>query len=55
MEAGLSDIEDEELAAERAARLEDEEQEALERRLKREKEERKRRLLEQAKAKSGSR
>lgn len=55
MEAGLSDIEDEELEADRHARREDMEQEALERRLKQEKEERKRRLLEAAKAKAKSR
>ncbi|KAK4240632.1 hypothetical protein C8A03DRAFT_31226 [Achaetomium macrosporum] len=55
MEAGLSDIEDEEQEADRHARREDMEQEALERRLKREKEERKRRLLEAAKTKAGSR
>ncbi|CAK7275493.1 hypothetical protein SEPCBS57363_006715 [Sporothrix epigloea] len=45
MEAGLSDIDDEERLADRAARREDAEQEALERRLKLEKEERKRRLM----------
>ncbi|CAK7565721.1 MAG: hypothetical protein SEPTF4163_003645 [Sporothrix epigloea] len=45
MEAGLSDIDDEERLAERVARREDAEQEALERRLKLEKEERKRRLM----------
>ncbi|CAK7225809.1 hypothetical protein SBRCBS47491_006015 [Sporothrix bragantina] len=45
MEAGLSDIDDEEQRADRAARREDAEQEALERRLKAEKEERKRRLM----------
>ncbi|CAK7271049.1 hypothetical protein SEPCBS119000_004400 [Sporothrix epigloea] len=45
MEAGLSDIDDEERLADRAARREDAEQEALERRLKMEKEERKRRLM----------
>jgi hypothetical protein len=55
MEAGLSDIEDEEQRAERQARREDMEQEALEMRLKREKEERRRRLSEAAKAKMGSR
>ncbi|KAK3311217.1 uncharacterized protein B0T15DRAFT_66570 [Chaetomium strumarium] len=55
MEAGLSDIEDEEQRAERQARREDMEQEALEMRLKREKEERKRRLLTAAKANAGSR
>ncbi|KAL1839851.1 hypothetical protein VTJ49DRAFT_1082 [Mycothermus thermophilus] len=53
MEAGISDIEEEETRAERQARLEDMEQEALERRLKAEKEERKRRLLEAARARSG--
>ncbi|KAL2159250.1 hypothetical protein VTH06DRAFT_2685 [Thermothelomyces fergusii] len=53
MEAGLSDIEDEEKRAETQALREDMEQEALERRLKREKEERKRKFLEAAKAKAG--
>ncbi|KAL2165704.1 hypothetical protein VTG60DRAFT_3958 [Thermothelomyces hinnuleus] len=53
MEAGLSDIEDEEKMAETQALREDMEQEALERRLKREKEERKRKFLEATKAKAG--
>lgn len=55
MEAGISDIEDEEVKAERFARREDLEQEALEKRLKREKEEKKRKFLEAAKAKAGNR
>ncbi|AEO65387.1 uncharacterized protein THITE_2112315 [Thermothielavioides terrestris NRRL 8126] len=55
MEAGLSVIEDEELEADRHARREDQEQEALEKRLKREKEERKRKLLQAAKSKTGVR
>lgn len=55
MEAGLSDIEDEETKAERYARREDLEQEALEKRLKQEKEERRRRFLEAAKAKASGR
>ncbi|KAK4170143.1 hypothetical protein QBC43DRAFT_224066 [Cladorrhinum sp. PSN259] len=55
MEAGLSDIEDEETAAERRAREEDKREEALEKRLKREKEERKRRMLEQNRARAGNR
>ncbi|KAK3990257.1 hypothetical protein QBC44DRAFT_380666 [Cladorrhinum sp. PSN332] len=55
MEAGLSDIEDEETAAERRAREEDKREEALEKRLKREKEERKRRLLDQNRARAGNR
>ncbi|GAB1311336.1 SPT2-domain-containing protein [Madurella fahalii] len=55
MEAGLSDIEDEEQEADRFARREDLEQEALERRLKREKEERKRKLLQAARSKAGAR
>jgi hypothetical protein len=55
MEAGISDIEDEEQRAERQARREDLEQEALEKRLKQEKEERRRRLLNSASSKSGSR
>ncbi|KAK4230735.1 hypothetical protein QBC38DRAFT_468685 [Podospora fimiseda] len=55
MEAGLSDIEDEETAAERRAREEDKREEALEKRLKREKEERKKRLLEQARSRAGNR
>jgi len=53
MEAGISDIEDEEQSADRYARREDQEQEALEKRLKREKEERKRKFLESAKSKAG--
>lgn len=55
MEAGISDIEDEEQQADRYARREDMEQEALEKRLKREKEERKRKFLDAAKSKAGSR
>lgn len=55
MEAGLSDIEDEETRAERFARREDMEQEALEKRLKREKEDKKRKFLEAAKSKASSR
>ncbi|KAJ4295654.1 hypothetical protein N0V88_004356 [Collariella sp. IMI 366227] len=55
MEAGISDIEDEEQTAARYARREDLEQEALEKRLKREKEERKRKYLEAAKSKAGNR
>lgn len=55
MEAGISDIEDEEQTADRYARREDQEQEALEKRLKREKEERKRKFLDSAKSKAGSR
>ncbi|KAK0730729.1 hypothetical protein B0H67DRAFT_605621 [Lasiosphaeris hirsuta] len=51
MEAGLSDIDEEEARAERQARREDLEQEALEKRLKKEKEERKRKLM----GRSGSR
>ncbi|KAK3362996.1 hypothetical protein B0T25DRAFT_26811 [Lasiosphaeria hispida] len=50
MEAGLSDIDEEEARAERQGRREDLEQEALERKLKKEKEERKRKLM----ARSGS-
>ncbi|KAH6854527.1 hypothetical protein B0I37DRAFT_362227 [Chaetomium sp. MPI-CAGE-AT-0009] len=53
MEAGISDIEDEEQLADRQARREDLEQEALEKRLKREKEERRRRFLEATKSKAG--
>ena len=49
MEAGFSDVELEETAADRAARREDEEEARLEARLKREKEERKRRVQELAK------
>ncbi|KAK3330441.1 hypothetical protein B0H66DRAFT_597981 [Apodospora peruviana] len=45
MEAGLTDIEEEDRRAEMAARREDKEQELLEARLKREKEEKRRRLL----------
>lgn len=52
MEAGLTDIEDEEQVADRQARREDLEQEALEKRLKREKEERRRRFLETTKSKA---
>ncbi|KAI1505352.1 hypothetical protein F5X99DRAFT_369086 [Biscogniauxia marginata] len=44
MEAGMSDIDDEERAAERLAREEDKREQALEEKLRREKEERKRRL-----------
>lgn len=55
MEAGISDIEDEEQQADRYARREDLEQEALEKRLKREKEERKRKFLDAAKSKAGGR
>jgi hypothetical protein len=55
MEAGISDIEDEEQKAERLARREDLEQEALEKRLKQEKEERRRRLLNVGKSKAGGR
>lgn len=55
MEAGISDIEDEEQQADRYARREDLEQEALEKRLKREKEERKRKFLDAAKSKAGNR
>ncbi|KAL8387565.1 hypothetical protein RB595_009822 [Gaeumannomyces hyphopodioides] len=51
MEAGLSDIDDEEREAEILGRREDREQEALEQRLKREKEERKRRFMQAAAAK----
>ncbi|KAK4199563.1 hypothetical protein QBC40DRAFT_281591 [Triangularia verruculosa] len=50
MEAGLSDIEVEETAAERRARLEDKQEEEREKRLKREKEERKRKALEAMRA-----
>jgi hypothetical protein len=46
MEAGMSEIDEEETRASYYARREDQEQEALERRLKREKEERKRKLTE---------
>lgn len=46
MEAGIDDIDAEETAAERRARLEDQAEQALEARLKREKEERKRRAME---------
>lgn len=49
MEAGMDDIYEEEERAARAARLEDLEQERLEKRLKAEKEERKRRFLEEQK------
>ncbi|KAL2759118.1 hypothetical protein ACRALDRAFT_1069232 [Sodiomyces alcalophilus JCM 7366] len=49
MEAGMDDIYEEEARAARAARLEDLEQERLEKRLKAEKEERKRRFLEEQK------
>lgn len=45
MEAGLSDIAEEESRAERQAIREDQEQQALEKRLKQEKEERKRRMM----------
>ena len=48
MEAGFSDVEQEESAAARAARKEDEEEAKLEAKLKNEKEERKRRLAEMA-------
>lgn len=48
MEAGFSDVEQEESAAARAARKEDEEEAKLEAKLKSEKEERKRRLAEMA-------
>ena len=48
MEAGISDIEDEEQRALRQARREDLEQEAMEKRLKAEKEERRRRFLEKS-------
>ena len=51
MEAGLSDIDEEEREAEILGRREDREQEALEQRLKREKEERKRRFMQAAAAK----
>lgn len=51
MEAGLSDIDQEEREAEILGRREDREQEALEQRLKREKEERKRRFMQAAAAK----
>ncbi|KAK1597858.1 uncharacterized protein LY79DRAFT_587039 [Colletotrichum navitas] len=50
MEAGMDDVWEEEARAERVARLEDIEQERLEKRLKAEKEERKRRFFEQQKA-----
>ncbi|KAK2058932.1 hypothetical protein LY76DRAFT_40380 [Colletotrichum caudatum] len=50
MEAGMDDVWEEEARAERVARLEDIEQERLEKRLKAEKEERKRKFLEQQKA-----
>ncbi|KAK2006534.1 hypothetical protein LZ32DRAFT_595435 [Colletotrichum eremochloae] len=50
MEAGMDDVWEEEAKAERVARLEDIEQERLEKRLKAEKEERKRRFYEQQKA-----
>jgi hypothetical protein len=53
MEAGISDIEDEEQLADRQARREDLEQEALEKRLKREKEERRRKFLDATKSKAG--
>ncbi|KAK4153955.1 hypothetical protein C8A00DRAFT_33288 [Chaetomidium leptoderma] len=53
MEAGISDIEGEEQQADRYARREDLEQQALELRLKREKEERKRKFLETTKSKAG--
>ncbi|KAK4182696.1 hypothetical protein QBC35DRAFT_146850 [Podospora australis] len=46
MEAGLDEIDEEETAAERRARLEDQREQALELKLKREKEERKRRAME---------
>ena len=49
MEAGFSDVEQEESAAAKAARKEDEEEAKLEAKLKTEKEERKRRLAEMAK------
>ncbi|ROT35597.1 SPT2-domain-containing protein [Sodiomyces alkalinus F11] len=52
MEAGMDDIYEEEARAARAARLEDLEQEKLERRLKAEKEERRRRFLEEQKKKN---
>ncbi|KAK3901596.1 hypothetical protein C8A05DRAFT_34721 [Staphylotrichum tortipilum] len=55
MEAGLSDIEGEEQTADRYARREDQEQEALEKRLKREKEERKQKFLESTKSRAGGR
>lgn len=45
MEAGMSDIDEEERRAEFQARREDQMQEALEKKLKREKEERRRRLM----------
>ncbi|KAL8295519.1 hypothetical protein RB597_009326 [Gaeumannomyces tritici] len=51
MEAGLSDIDEEEREAEILGRREDREQEALEQKLKREKEERKRRFMQAAAAK----
>ncbi|TIC94040.1 hypothetical protein CH35J_009378 [Colletotrichum higginsianum] len=50
MEAGMDDVWEEEAKAERVARLEDIEQEKLEKRLKAEKEERKRRFYEQQRA-----
>lgn len=49
MEAGFSDVEQEESVAARAARKEDEEEAKLEAKLKNEKEERKKRLVEMAK------
>ena len=52
MEAGISDIEDEEQLADRQARREDLEQEALEKRLKQDKEERRRRFLEATRSKA---
>ncbi len=55
MEAGMSDIEDEEQQASRYAVREDMEQEALEKRLKKEKEERKRKFLESSKPRGGGR
>ena len=48
MEAGFSDVEQEESVAARAARKEDEEEAKLEAKLKTEKEERKKRLAEMA-------
>jgi hypothetical protein len=50
MEAGLSDIDDEETQAERIARREDQEQDRLEKSLKQAKEERKRKALEALRA-----
>ncbi|KAK0628482.1 hypothetical protein B0T17DRAFT_522821 [Bombardia bombarda] len=55
MEAGMGDIDEEERRAEAYARREDQEQEALEKRLKREKEEKRQRILNAVKAKAAAR